>query len=76
MSEKTILFLQGSNDLYGASRVLLESLLVAKEEGYNIIVVLAGEGALSERLISEGIEVRFLNLGILRRKYFTIKKQQ
>lgn len=72
MSEKTILFLHGSNDLYGASRVLLESLLVAKEEGYNVIVVLSGEGALSERLISEGIPVRFFNLGILRRKYFTI----
>ena len=72
MTKKTILFLHGSNDLYGASRVLLESVLVARENGYNVIVVLSGSGVLSDRLVSEGVAVRFLNLGILRRKYFTL----
>ncbi|MCA0396392.1 MAG: glycosyltransferase family 4 protein [Bacteroidetes bacterium] len=71
MSGKTILFLHGSNDLYGASRVLLESIGVARKNGYAVVVVLSGAGVLSDRLLAEGVTVRFLNLGILRRKYFT-----
>lgn len=67
-----ILILHGSSDLYGASNILLVTVAVLKKNGHHPIVVLSEKGPLSEKLIAVGIEVIFIRLGILRRKYKSI----
>ena len=68
-----VLLLHSSSDLYGASKVFLQTVLLLQKKGYKCTVVLSGEGPLSELFIKNNIEVYFINLGILRRKYFTPK---
>lgn len=69
---KAILFLHGSVDMYGASRIFLNTVLLAKKLGYLPIVVLSGHGELNSAFTNSGIEVLQLNLGILRRKYSSL----
>ena len=66
-----ILFLHGSSDLYGASKIFLQTIKIVKQKGHNCIVVLSSEGPLLSELESLGVQVEIANLGILRRKYFT-----
>ncbi len=68
-----VLFLHSSSDLYGASKILLTIVRILKKNGHTPIVVLSEEGPLSEQLTTEGIEVIFIRLGIIRRKYFSAK---
>ncbi len=67
-----ILFLHSSSDLYGAGKILLLSVHTLKKNGHTPIVVLSSPGPLAEALQDIGIEVRFIRLGILRRKYYSI----
>ncbi len=67
-----ILILHGSSDLYGASKILLLTVEVYKKQGHTPIVVLSEKGLLSEALAELGIEVIYIRLGILRRKYKSI----
>ncbi len=67
-----ILFLHSSSDLYGAGKILLVSVHTLKKNGYTPIVVLSSPGPLADALQDKGIEVRFIPLGILRRKYYSI----
>lgn len=69
-TEKNVLMLHGSSDLYGASRILLESVRALKRVGYGVIVVLSEEGPLMLELQNLGATVHIHKLGILRRKYF------
>ena len=64
-----ILILHGSSDLYGASKILLATVNVCKKKGHRPIVVLTENGPLAVVLQQAGIEVVFIRLGILRRKY-------
>ena len=66
-----ILFLHGSSDLYGASKIFLQTIKIVQQKGHNCIVVLSSEGPLVSELKSLGVQVEIVNLGILRRKYFT-----
>ena len=66
-----ILFLHGSSDLYGASKIFLQTIKILQQKGHNCIVVLSSEGPLVSELESLGVQVEIANLGILRRKYFT-----
>ena len=66
-----ILFLHGSSDLYGASKIFLQTIKILQQKGHNCIVVLSSEGPLVNELKSLGVQVEIANLGILRRKYFT-----
>ena len=66
-----ILFLHGSSDLYGASKIFLQTIKIVQQKGHNCIVVLSSEGPLVSELKSLGVQVEIANLGILRRKYFT-----
>jgi len=67
-----ILILHGSSDLYGASKILLVIVAILKKNGHTPIVVLSEEGPLSEKLVEAKVEVIFVHLGILRRKYKSI----
>lgn len=67
----TIVFLHSSSELYGASKILLFVLEIVQKMGFSTVVILPGDGPLKEEMESMGIEVRIMNLGILRRKYFS-----
>jgi len=69
---KNILFLHSSSDLYGASKILLNILEILKQEGYSIFVCLPENGPLIEPLYKLGVNVKIFELGILRRKYFSV----
>ncbi|MFN5438825.1 MAG: glycosyltransferase family 4 protein [Bacteroidota bacterium] len=64
-----ILMLHSTSDLYGASRIFLQTAGILKDEGAKVSVFLSEKGPLSEALEVIGIEVHILRLGILRRKY-------
>ncbi len=66
-----ILFLHGSSDLYGASKIFLQTVQILHQQGHACIVVLSSEGPLVNELKTRGVQVEIVNLGILRRKYFT-----
>jgi len=69
----TILFLHSSSDLYGASKILLQTVVFLKSRGHKAIVVLSEEGLLADEFRAKGCTVYILKLGILRRKYFNVK---
>lgn len=66
-----ILVLHSSSDLYGASKILLQTISYLSKKDHKIIVIVSEEGPLTDLIKKEGCEVRIVKLGILRRKYFT-----
>ena len=68
-----ILMLHSTSDLYGASKIFLQTAGVFKEQGAEVHVFLSEHGPLSEALESIQVEVHILRLGILRRKYMNLK---
>jgi len=67
-----IQLLHSSSDLYGASRIFLQTVALLRKHGHHCVVVLSKKGPLEQALESLGAEVYIVNLGILRRQYFTI----
>lgn len=67
-----ILLLHSSSDLYGASKIFLQTVTLLRQHGHHCVVVLSNKGSLEQALESVGAEVYIVNLGILRRKYFSI----
>lgn len=68
----SILMLHGSSDLYGASKIFLQSAAALQAAGHRVTVVLSEEGPLVQNLRQKGLEVHIHRLGILRRKYFNL----
>jgi glycosyltransferase involved in cell wall biosynthesis len=66
-----ILMLHGSSDLYGASKVFLQTIDVLLSRHHKLIVCLSEPGPLSEEIQKRDVALVFMRLGILRRKYFT-----
>ena len=64
-----ILFLHGSNDLYGASKVLTEVINLLFEKGYEIHLILPYKGPLDTIFENKTI-IYHKNLGVFRKKYF------
>ncbi|MDW3196183.1 MAG: glycosyltransferase family 4 protein [Cytophagales bacterium] len=69
---KKLLMTHSSSDLYGSGKIFLKTALHLKEQGYQPYVVLSSDGPMVTVLKEAGIEVYFIRLGILRRKYFSI----
>jgi len=69
---KKILFLHGSNDLYGASRVLIQLLALLGAEGHELHLVLPYRGPLDKVLSGQQVRISYYNLGVLRRKYLSL----
>lgn len=63
----TAAFIHGSNDLYGASRVLLADVSILIEEGIAVTVVLPSPGPLTDLLREAGASVAVEPLHILRK---------
>ena len=66
-----ILLLHSSSDLYGASKIFLQTVQLLKRQGHTCYVVVSAEGPLVEKLKQDNIQVTVINLGIIRRKYFS-----
>jgi glycosyltransferase involved in cell wall biosynthesis len=66
---KTV-YLHGSPDYYGSGKVLLE-ILRFPGNAENAIVIFPHEGPLCAAIRSMGIPLYIINMGVLRRKYFT-----
>jgi len=66
-----ILLLHSSSDLYGASKIFLQTVQLLKKHGHTCYVVVSAEGPLVEKLKQDNIQVTVINLGIIRRKYFS-----
>jgi glycosyltransferase involved in cell wall biosynthesis len=67
LKTRSVLFLHGSNDLYGASRVLLADAGSVVELGYRVRVILPGDGPLTHLLNAAGVGVEIRPLRVLRR---------
>ena len=67
-----ILFLHSSSDLYGASKIFLQTAQILKAQGHTCHVVVSANGPLVDKLKQDNIPVTVINLGIIRRKYFTL----
>ena len=59
-----MLILHGSNDLYGASKVLLNIVDCLNENGYRVHVILPFHGNLDEKLVHKVHDLRHYNLGV------------
>ena len=66
-----ILLLHSSSDLYGASKIFLQTVQILKAQGHTCHVVVSSAGPLVDKLKQDNIPVTVINLGIIRRKYFT-----
>jgi len=66
---KNILILHSSNDLYGASRVLLNIVDCFNEKGYRVHVILPSHGNLDDKLVHKVHNLSHYNLGVFRKKY-------
>jgi len=67
---KRILIFHSSNDLYGASKILLQVVDQLKKNGYIIHVFLPYNGPLDHIFHKKNIIVNYLNFGVFRKKYF------
>ena len=67
-----ILLFHSSSDLYGASRIFLQTVTLLHKHGHHCVVVLSNKGSLEQALELVGADVHIVNLGIIRRKYFNI----
>jgi len=61
-----------SSDLYGASNSLVRSLISLTKKNFEPVLILSEPGPLSNLVGEMGIEVRFIRLGVLRKKYFNL----
>lgn len=67
-----ILFLHSSSDVYGASKIFLQTVALMQKQGHDCVVVLSNKGTLQLALEKMGVEVHIVNLGIIRRQYFNL----
>lgn len=69
MSKKILIF-HSSNDLYGASKILLQVIDILKSNGYETHIFLPYKGPLDKILSEKGVKLNHQNFGVFRRKYF------
>jgi glycosyltransferase involved in cell wall biosynthesis len=67
----TVLATNPNSDLYGASRMLLESVEGFRDEGWRVVVSLPGEGPLVDDLVALGAEFRQCPSPVLRKAHLS-----
>mgnify|MGYP000043817750 FL=1 len=67
-----ILFLHSSSDVYGASKIFLQTVSIAQKNGHTVVVALSNKGSLEASFKAMGVELHIVNLGIIRRQYFNL----
>jgi glycosyltransferase involved in cell wall biosynthesis len=70
-SIKKILITHSSNDNYGASKILISIVDIFIKNGYDIYLILPSNGPMNDNQIIKKTNLKILNLGVFRKKYFT-----
>ncbi len=70
-SIKKILITHSSNDHYGASKVLINTIDILINNGFDIYLILPNNGPLNDNEIIKKTNLKIINLGVFRKKYFT-----
>ena len=70
-STKKILITHSSNDKYGASKVLINIIDIFIENGFEIFLFLPNKGPLNNNEVVKKTNLKVINLGVFRKKYFT-----
>ncbi len=65
-----ILLAHSSNDLYGASKILINIVEILISEGYKVYLFLPEKGPLNENHIIKKCNVKILEFGVFRKRYF------
>ena len=68
---KKILIAHSSNDLYGASKVLISIIDIFIKNGFKVYLILPNNGPLNNNEIIKKTNLKIINLGVFRKKYFT-----
>ena len=71
-SIKKILIAHSSNDNYGASKVLISTIDILIESGFEVHLLLPSNGPLNKNKIIKKTKLSIIKLGVFRKKYFTI----
>ena len=72
-SAKRILLLHSSNDMYGASRIVLQVIDILIKAKYEVHVLLPYKGVLDKLITDKGALCSKYNLGVFRKKYLNLK---
>ena len=67
---KNILLVHSSNDLYGASKILITIIEALIKSGHSVHLVLPENGHLNNHESLNKLSVSIINLGVFRKKYF------
>ena len=70
---KRILLLHSSNDMYGASRIVLQVIDILIQAKYDVHVILPYNGVLNKIITDKGASCSTYNLGVFRKKYLNLK---
>ena len=70
-STKKILISHSSNDNYGASKVLINAIDIFIKNGFEIFLFLPNNGPLNNNEVIKKTNLKIINLGVFRKKYFT-----
>ena len=65
-----ILLAHSSNDLYGASKILINIIELLISEGYKVYLFLPCKGPLNENIIIKKCNIKIVEFGIFRKRYF------
>ena len=69
-STTKILLAHSSNDLYGASKILLNIIELLINEGYKVYLFLPEKGPLNENNIIKKCNINIIEFGVFRKRYF------
>ncbi len=69
---KNILLTHSSNDLYGASKVLVSTIDILILNGFKVHLILPSNGPLNHNETIKKVNLTIINLGVFRKKYFNI----
>ena len=70
---KRVLLLHSSNDMYGASRIVLQVIDILIQAKYEVHVILPYKGVLNKIITEKGASCSIYNLGVFRKKYMNLK---
>ena len=69
-SIKKILIAHSSNDLYGASKVIISIIDIFIKNGFKVYLILPNNGPLNNNEIIKKTNLKIINLGVFRKKYY------
>ena len=69
---KKILITHSSNDLYGASKILISTIEILINNGFDIHLFLPYDGPINKMGVIKKTNLKVINLGIFRKKYFNL----